>query len=217
MEPRGAYTAHRAAALSGVPLSTVHDWARKNVLVPSVSPRRVQLWSYADLMGLRTIAWLRHPKTAGDGSDVPATAMHAVRRALGRLRELDLTLWSEDSGPNVMVTRSGDVVIDANPRLESATGQALLPDDDMLDLIAPFPREDGAHGPDLVRPRPRLRIVPSRLGGAPHVEDSRVDTESLGSLARSGLPAEAIYALYPSLDPAGIDDALDLERQLAAA
>lgn len=55
MEPRGAYTAERAAALSGVPKSTIHYWARQDILVPSVSAERVKLWSYGDLMALRTI------------------------------------------------------------------------------------------------------------------------------------------------------------------
>lgn len=55
MDVVGAYTADRAAALSGVPKSTIHYWARKEVLVPSISPERVKLWSYTDLLGLRTI------------------------------------------------------------------------------------------------------------------------------------------------------------------
>lgn len=37
MDAVGAYTADRAAALSGVPKSTIHWWARHDVLVPSVS------------------------------------------------------------------------------------------------------------------------------------------------------------------------------------
>lgn len=53
MEPRGEYTAERAAALSGVPKSTVHYWARQGILIPSGSPERVKLWSYGDLMALR--------------------------------------------------------------------------------------------------------------------------------------------------------------------
>lgn len=216
MYPRGAYTARRAAALSGVPLSTVHHWARQGVLVPTVSPRRVKLWSYSDLMGLRTISWLRHPKSTGDGAEVPATTMRAVRRALEVLRELDLDLWSEDSGPNVSVTRAGEVIVAAEPRIEGDSRQYVLPSDDVLDLIAPFRSAEGGSGPDLVRPRPRLRIVPGRLSGAPHVAHSRVESEALASLTGSGVPVETVYRLYPDLDPRGIDDALDLERQLAA-
>jgi len=47
----GCYEAPRAAALSGVPVSTVYYWARTRVVVPTVSPERKKLWSYADLMG----------------------------------------------------------------------------------------------------------------------------------------------------------------------
>ncbi len=50
----GCYDARRTAALSGVPRSTVYDWARKGIVVPSISPEREKLWSYADLMALRT-------------------------------------------------------------------------------------------------------------------------------------------------------------------
>jgi DNA-binding transcriptional MerR regulator len=55
MEPTGAYTADRASALSGVPKSTIHYWARTLLLVPTVSASKVKLWSYADLMGVRVI------------------------------------------------------------------------------------------------------------------------------------------------------------------
>ena len=58
----GCYDARRTAALSGVPRSTVYDWARKGVVVPSISSEREKLWSYADLMALRIVSWLRHPE-----------------------------------------------------------------------------------------------------------------------------------------------------------
>src|SRR5687768_13654023 len=108
---RGAYTAERAAALSAVPRSTVHYWARHRVLVPSVSPTKLKLWSYTDLMGLRTIYWLRRRKLHDEGVDIPPTTMQAVRRALAKLEELDLDLWTEESGPSVRVDPSGDIFV----------------------------------------------------------------------------------------------------------
>lgn len=56
----GCYEGPRAAALSGVPVSTVYYWARLGIVEPSVSPTRIKLWSYADLMALRIVYWLRH-------------------------------------------------------------------------------------------------------------------------------------------------------------
>ncbi len=209
---RGAYPAPRAAALSGVPLSTVHDWARKDVLVPSISPERVKLWSYADLMGLRIIHWLRHEKEVEDGR-VPRTTMSAVKRALGQLAELDMALWTEDVGPSVVVDRAGHVLVRTEPHHEADARQRVL--DDELDVLSPFPRADDLRGPDLVAPRPRLRIVPGKLGGSPHVVHTRLESQALGALADSGLPNAKIYRLYPDIERPAIDEALDLERQLA--
>jgi len=213
MELRGAYTADRAAALSGVAKSTVHYWARKEILVPSISDMRVKLWSYSDLMSLRTIAWLRATKTAPDGQDVPATAMRAVRRALKELGELNLDLWLEDAGPSVAVDRRGKIVLDLGDHPHHADGQQLL-DADQFQLLRPFEISRDVRGPDLVTPRPRLRIVPGRLSGAPHVQRTRIETEALAALARRGMTSERIIVLYPAIDGADVSDALDLERQL---
>jgi hypothetical protein len=59
-------------------------------------------------MGLRIIYWLRQTKEVPDGKAVPRTHMPAVRQALAQLAELDLRLWTEDTGPTVHVDRGGD-------------------------------------------------------------------------------------------------------------
>jgi len=212
---RGAYTAERASALSGVPWSTVHYWSRNEILIPSVSATKVKLWSYTDLMGLRTIYWLRRRKVAGDGWDIPASTMRAVRRALAALRELDLELWSDDGGPSVRVDPSGQIFIvtrDAGP--ETAEGARLL-DPDIFDLIAPFDTP-ATHAPDLAKPRPNLRIVPGKLSGSPHIARTRIETVTIASLANRGFDSAKIEKLYPSVSPpVAFVEAVDLERQLS--
>lgn len=214
MESRGAYIAERAAALSGVPKSTVHYWARQDILIPSVSAERVKLWSYGDLMALRTIYWLRQTKRDASGREVPRTAMKSIRRALREIAALQLDLWSEDGAPHVVVDRSGGIVIKHDGEAQRLGGQSII-EPDMLDLLAPFASREGLHGPDLSVPRPRLRIVPGKLGGSPHVVHTRLESQALGALAASGLARAKIYQLYPEVESAAIDDALDLERQLA--
>jgi len=210
---RGAYPADRAAALSGVPRSTVHYWARRGILIPSVSARRVKLWSYADLMALRTIQWLRHPKEGGRGGEVPASSMPAVRKALEALADLNLDLWTEDTGHGVAVDRSGAIFLLPDDGPQTAEGQRAL-DAELLDLTAPF-EADGSAGPDLRLPRPRLRIVPGKLGGAPHIHHTRLETEALAALRDRGMGRDKIASLYPSVEPEAIDEALDLEQQLS--
>jgi uncharacterized protein (DUF433 family) len=217
--PRGTYPADRAAALSGVPLSTVRYWANHEILVPSVSQSRVMLWSYSDLMELRVIHWLRRPKKAKEELQIPATTMRAVREARAKLASLDLELWTEEGGPSVRVDHAGQVWLATEPSLERvADGQRALGGQDdtegVLEVLAPF-ETSTACGPDLVFPRPRLRIVPGKLGGSPHVERSRVESQALAALAASGLHTAKIYALYPEIDRGAVDEAIDLERQLA--
>ncbi len=211
---RGAYPADRVSALSGVPLSTVHDWARKGILVPSVSAERVKLWSFADLMGLRIIYWLRQIKKAPDGTPIPRSGMNDVKRALSQLDELDLGLWGEDYGPSVNVDRAGNVVVRAGADREVAHRQRRLAVADEFDVTAPFVSLEGSRGPDLHAPRPTLRIVPGKLGGSPHVAHTRLESQAIAALDVRGLPVAKIYRLYPEVSHEAIDEALDLEAQL---
>lgn len=214
MASLGTYQANRAAALSGVPKSTVHYWAREGVLIPSISAERVKLWSYADLLGLRTIYWLRQEKQSPEGQPVPKTPMSRVREALAALREVTQRLTCEEP-LGVAVDRAGRIVVlEEGGATQAPGGQGLL-NGELLDLTGPFAAEAGLLGPDLRRPRPHLRILPGKLGGSPHLEGTRLETEALGALADRGLPEAKIYRLYPTVKRVGVDEALDLERQLA--
>jgi uncharacterized protein (DUF433 family) len=211
-----AYPADRAAALAGVPLSTVHWWARNAVLVPSISAQRVKLWSFSDLMGLRMIYWLRQTKMAPDGAAVPRTAMPAVRRALEQIGELDLRLWSEDSGPAVAVDRGGNVVILSDPQRRSSTPPA--------SARCGLQRSAARHCAVCDR-RGLARAGPARAttlaphcarqtGGSPHVAHTRLESQALAALDASGVTLTKIYRLYPHVGQSAIDEALDLEREL---
>lgn len=210
----GCYEAPRAAALSGVPVSTVYHWARKGVVVPSVSASTPRRWSYADLMALRIVSWLRHPKDRV-GDRVLASPMAEVRRGLDQLADLGLDVWSDTAGSDrspLWVERDGRIVIVSDDGLVTASGEGRL---DVLNLLGPF-EVDAARGPNLVRPRPLLRIVPGKVGGEPHVKGSRLTTLTLAALASQGYSAEQIAALYPDEDPEALLEAVELEATLDA-
>lgn len=214
VEHAGAYTAERAAAISGVPRRTVHHWARSRVVVPSVSAERVRLWSYADLLALRIVYWLRRQKTTETGHTVPATAMKQVRAALGQLRELDVDLL-HDGSSTLLIDRAGMLHLRTpGSPVRDVVGQVPIPD--VVDLIAPFETAERTRGLDLQRPSEFVRIVPRKLSGAPHVVGTRIDTEALAALARRGFDPAGIARLYPDLTEAQIRDALRVEERLAA-
>ncbi|MGH9071773.1 MAG: hypothetical protein ACRDX8_11555 [Acidimicrobiales bacterium] len=212
----GSYDAARAAALSGVPISTVYDWARKSLVVPSIAPARPKLWSYADLMALRIVAWLRHPKEGLDDS-FPASHMGEVRSALARLGEHGLDLWQSDSSqPSpLLVDRRGHIYVAEADNLVDSAGQQLL-SGELLDLLAPFEGELFT-GPDLRRPRPHLRIVPNKCAGEPHLCGSRTTTLTMSALASRGYHLGEICALYPEEDQTAIAEAIEFESSLDGA
>ena len=155
----GCYEARRAAALSGVPQSTVYDWARKGVVVPSISPEREKLWSYADLMALRIVSWLRHPK-GPDDDQRPASAMREVRRALHRLDELGMDLWDGRAGRSpLFVDRAGEIIIVRDDEASDVSGQAVF--SQFLDLLAPI---RGFRRGARPRPAPAPRAPSHRAG-----------------------------------------------------
>lgn len=234
MDSQGAYSADRASALTGVPASTIYYWARKGHVVPSASQTKEKLWSFPDLLALKAVYWLRQPKKlvksagggratvfergAGVAPDIPRTSMPAVVAALDQLRELDLEPFESDPHaenglrPTILVTRRGEILI--RPPGESPrelSGQEVL---EWMDLVAPMITAEGTHGPNLFQPRPLLRIVPRKLGGSPHVRDTRVETLSLDALRKSGYSEEGIAKLYPFIPREAIRQSVQLEQQL---
>ena len=212
-EFRGAYPADRAAALSGVPRSTIHYWARHSILVPSLSPSKVKLWSYTDLMGLRTIHWLRQRKITSFGWDIPPSTMPAVRHALSVLRELDLEPWTAEAGPAVFVDAKGEIYVETHAGPETARSGLRPLNRELLNLVEPFTTHS-AKGPNLHSPRPNLRILPGKLSGEPHIVHTRIETSAVAALALRGFDTDQLARLYPTAEPLAIAEAIDLERQL---
>lgn len=210
----GCYEAPRAAALSGVPLSTVYQWARTDLVVPSISPSREMLWSYADLMTLRLVAWLRRPKRPDDTRSVRGSPMSQVRRALVLMNEREIDPWSGGVGsPSILVDARGTILLQEAQILDLDRQVMLDLPEDTLDLLRPFTLGTSPGGPDLVRPRPALRIVPAKVAGEPHVADTRITSRTLSALVRRGVPVATVSQWYGVAEGA-VSDAADLEDQL---
>jgi uncharacterized protein (DUF433 family) len=212
MDETGAYRASRAAALSGVPERTVHDWANKKVVVPSVPIERIKLWSYADLMALRVVSWLRNPKPQA-GRDVRSTPMAKVKKALATLQDYGLEIWSPSAGARVLVDSGGEVIVVTGGK--EFVGDQVV-ERALLDLAAPFELFNGLRGPDLRRPRPHLRIIPGKLGGEPHVDHTRLESRAVAVLAARGFALDQLHELYPFASREVLEECISLEEQLEA-
>jgi DNA-binding transcriptional MerR regulator/uncharacterized protein (DUF433 family) len=201
---RGVYDARRAAALSGVPKRTLTWWAQKGYYRPSISPEpRPRLWSWYDLVALRTIDWLRQPKRDGL-KGVP------IRRIREAIEEIDRRGLSRADLHNLVVqTKSGVPYLNIDQQLIRAdgTGQFAMPD--ALAVVYPY-----KEGPDLLQPRPLLRIIPGKLHGEPHLLNTRISSATIYALHEDGFLLPQIHDMYPEADPEALTQAIDLEESL---
>ena len=109
--------------------------------------------------------------------------------------------------------RRGPVFIGTTDSVATPHGGQVF--SETLDLLGPF-ENDGRIGPDLLRPRPTLRIVPGKLSGEPHLAQSRITSQAVFALAQRGFELSAIARLYPDQSISALGDAIDLETHLAA-
>lgn len=206
-----AYDASRAAALSGVPRSTVYYWAKKEIWSPELPNGRPKLWSYSDLLALRLINWLRQAKP---DYHVPPTRMREIRRLLDSVQDFGNRL--ENDAVKVWVDTDGAALLQVGEEVSRPLGrglrQPLLVDGSHL-LLAAF-EHDSIRGPDLSRPRPTLRIIPGRVSSEVHAEDTRITSPMIKALSERGITPDGIQELYPFLSQGNISDALSLEAQL---
>lgn len=207
-----AYPAGRAASLAGVPLSTLHYWSRHGIWTPSVSMIRPRRWSYADLLALRLIDWLRRDKPS---VQVPRTSMAKIKQALAVVEDIGEQLM--ERSVTVSVDKRGGVVLRVRGEVFVPLPRGLvqgLMDLGEIDLVEAFHGHGGIMGPHLTQPRPTLRIIPGKLSGEPHVVDTRIPTSAVAALAASGLGPSDVVALYPDLTLDNVEEAIDLEGQL---
>jgi uncharacterized protein (DUF433 family) len=206
---RGIYRARRAAALAGVPLRTLHYWAHDDIYRPSVSPDpRDYLWSWGDLLALRAMDWLRRKK---DDPVPPKVSMRNIRSALTELEKDGLPrhklreLAASSDGRLFFHEPDGQTVRADASRQEAMPG--------VLNLVSAY----NDRGPDLLEPRPLLRILPGKLHGEPHVLHTRIATAVLYELHREGYSDDQIRRMYPDVSEDALRQAIDLEQSLTAA
>lgn len=204
--PRGFYDAKRASQLSGVPQSTVNQWARTGMLTPDWSGLSPRGWSYRDLLYLRLFAWLRK---RGMGISGASERIRLIRDVLAQ-EPIDPTVRSDDQH-----TFLSDEAFDRFSGQQAFDGMTMFLS--IFDIAQPIDEVSRAAmwGPGLVYPSTHTHISPWVLSGEPCVIRSRIPTSALFALRQErGLPPEKIGVLYPHVKVEAIQDAIDLEEKL---
>jgi uncharacterized protein (DUF433 family) len=204
METLPAYTVEQAAKLAGLSVRKVVYWADTDVFVPHYveeDTRRPysRLYSFRDLVGLRTLAQLR-----------TRVSLQSLRAVGHWLRERYEAPWASLR----FYVLGKDVLFD-----EPETGERVAPLRGRLLPItfelAPIARETRAAVVQLhQRDRGDIgEIVRHRhvLQNAWRVKGTRVPTAGIWNFHQAGYDTEAIIREYPRLTPADVTAAIEHE------
>lgn len=190
--------------MTGVTRYQLQHWRKTELLVPEVNAYRPPLYSFRDLIALRTVARLRLE-----------ASLQKVRQAFKNLPVFELTehpsayQFATDGKSIAVWTDAGFMDVVKSP------GQYHFYTFD--DVFRPFVNKRGDEVIDFQAPRPKLSVDPHRLGGWPTIAGTRVPYDTIASALRGGdLRPEDVRHYYPGVSKAAAKDALSFADQVEA-
>lgn len=193
-----------ASKMSGATIHQLAYWRNTGVLVPEIeSIKPPFLYSFRDIVALRTLAWLRgdHP-------------LQLIRRSLDTLRELDMVEHPSSYkliklGKSIGVHLEGDRAVD----IAKEPGQTTV--GTLADVFAEFETLRQRKVDPLLHPRQGVEVNPSRLGGWPTITGTRIPYDLVAALISDGsVPPERVSDYYPGVTAEAARDALDFEQSV---
>lgn len=199
-----SYPLDLASVLTGATTAQLRGWKRSGVLVPEDRGEKPMLYSYRDLVALRSLVYLR----ARTSNQRLTRAMHTLRHDLDLTdHPSQYTFATDGHGVEVIVGEDDPI------ELVRIKGQrALIP---LTEVFRPFTNFNGNEVVDFEHPRPRLEVVQGRLGGWPTIANTRVPYDTIADLLREGdVDADMLRSFYPTVSLEAAQDALDFDAQV---
>jgi uncharacterized protein (DUF433 family)/DNA-binding transcriptional MerR regulator len=191
-----SYRAELAAALSGATVGQLAYWRSERTPEPLLVPHHRDgnrvLYSFQDVLGLRTFVYLRSRKIS----------LQKVRLAVANLRRLGAT---EHLSSYVLVPIGKDVVwrvSDQEAHDLTGFGKSHPVIAQMVDVLAQFINQNDRIVLPLDQPTPGVRVDPAIRGGYPVIDGTRVPYDAVASLVADGVPPAHIAEYYPTVDAA---------------
>lgn len=202
-----AYTAELASKLSGASMSQLLRLRQNGVLIPEHGSTREVLYSYRDVVALRSIMWLRSE-----------FSLQQIRKVISYLDRVDLgrnhlaEIQFATVGRDILV-RDEDGFTDV---LAQAGTREIAEPTSLKDIFAPFRAYRGRAVPDFQRPSEHLTIDPDRMGGLPVVEGTRIPFDTIAQLVDfDTIHPDDVAHYFPRVNAAQALDAVEFARSLS--
>lgn len=200
-----SFPADLTATLTGTTPKQLYSWRRHDLLVPEISSGNPPLYSFRDLVAVRTVSFLR-----------ARMSLQKIRQAFTTLREFDYTDHPSTyrfgtDGKTIAVADADGVVVD----LLKNKGQLYL--FTMEEVFREFTNLQNETVVDFEHPRPRLQVTPGRMGGWPTIEGTRVTFDTVAGLVDGdSIRPEDVEYYYPSVSAEAAQDALSFAKQVSS-
>lgn len=194
------------AVLTGASVAQLRNWNKTGLLHPEVATTPQLLYSFRDIVALRSVVHLRREHS-----------LQRIRRALANANELDFSehpsryRFSTD-GDTITLTDDEGATVD----LVKNPGQQHIPT--LADVFAEFTNKRGQVVADFRHPRRRLEVRAARMGGWPTIKGTRIPYDTIAQLVEGGdVSVNDVQHYYPDVTPAAARDALDFEHAVREA
>jgi uncharacterized protein (DUF433 family) len=201
-----AFPLDLTAVLTGATKSQLLHWRDSGLVTPEVRPFRPPLYSFRDLILVRSVVYLR----ARISSQMVHRAILGIPDVIDAVGHPSEYRFGTDGKTVYLGTANGDA-IDILRRRGQAT---LFTFDDLLGTFENFKDETV---PDFRRPAAHIEVEPGRLGGWPTIEGTRVPYNDVARLVDNDTVfPEDVELYYPSVSPAAARDAVAFAERVEA-
>ncbi len=205
-----AFPLKLASHLSGATPNQLRKWRSSGLLIPAVSAERPPLYSFQDLVALRSMVFLR-----------AKTSSQRLTKAWQGLEKLNLVELVDhpseytfgSDGKRIFVQAPGeDAVLD----LTHSVGNTLVRFT-FEELFEEFTDWKNRPVVSLTRPSAHIDVNPRRLGGWPTIEGTRVPYDLISNLVDGdSVTAEEVEEYYPGVTAIKAQDAVAFSDRIEA-
>lgn len=203
-----AFPVPLASKMSGATVNQLAYWRASGVLRPEVeSTKAPLLYSFRDIVALRTIAWLREEHS-----------LQSVRKALATLPEFDIVEHPASYKLVKLGSSIGVMPEDADHAIDLVKQPGQQTIGTLEDVFAEFEARGHRKVDALLRPRQGIEVNPSKLGGWPTITGTRVPYDIVATLIEDGsVTPDQVGHYYPGVSAEAARDALDYQQSVVEA
>lgn len=201
-----AFPLNLTSHLTGATPFQLRKWNREGLLVPEASPKRPPLYSFPDLIALRSMVFLR-----------AETSSQRLKRAFETMDMLHLMKHPSEYRFTALKGRIFLAEPDGTTHDLTSTHRGNLMTLTFEDLLSSFENFKKNEVVDFRRPSAYVEVDVDRIGGWPTVEGTRVPYNLVADLMEyDGYAPEEIEDDYPGVTAVKAVDALEFSATVKA-